>query len=114
MNNPNDDGKVNPANKAISAVTEIMKRKADVENWNFGIDCGECAFTYSDASGYSAFGHAVVKARLLSSLSHKYEAKVLISENLKEQAGISIETRRLDMLIERELGTKETFFELKV
>ncbi len=112
MNNPDDLGKVNPADKAVSAVTGIMKRKIDIGNWTFGIDCGECAFTYSDASGYSAFGYAVVKARILSGLSHKYQVKIIISENLKEHTGLPIETRRLDTLVERELGTKEAFFEL--
>jgi class 3 adenylate cyclase len=113
MNNENDKGKVNPADKAISAVTEIAKQKTDTSGWSFGIDCGECAFTYSDASGYSAFGHAVVKARLLSSLSHKYHAKILISEQVKAQTTLAVETRQLDTLVERELGTKESFFALK-
>jgi class 3 adenylate cyclase len=112
MNNVDDAGKVNPADKAISAVMEILKRKIDNDGWSFGIDIGECAFTYSDASGYSAFGHAVVKARLLSSLCHKYQEKVLISENVKTQTGTAIETRQLDTLVERELGTKELFFAL--
>jgi hypothetical protein len=112
MNNPNDAGRVNPADKAISVVIEILKRKTDSDAWSFGIDCGECAFTYSDASGYSAFGHAVVKARILSNLSHKYQEKVLIGENMKKRTGIPIETRQLDTLVERELGTEELFFAL--
>jgi class 3 adenylate cyclase len=112
MNSPEDSGKVNPTDKAISTVTEILKRKIDMDGWSFGIDCGECAFTYSNASGYSAFGHAVVKARLLSSLSHKYNAKVLISADVKACTGITIETRTLDTLVERERETKESFYEL--
>jgi class 3 adenylate cyclase len=111
MNNPNDKGKVNPIDKAISSVLAIIK-KIDADGWSFGIDCGECAFTYSDASGYSAFGHAVVKARLLSTLTNKYHTKVLISENIQKHAGIAIETRQLDTLVERELGTQESFYAL--
>jgi hypothetical protein len=112
MNNCEDAGKVNPADKAISTVLAILKQKIDTDSWSFGIDCGECAFTYSDASVYSSFGHAVVKARLLSSLSHKYQEKVLISENMKKHTSITIEIRQLDTLVERELGTKESFFAL--
>jgi class 3 adenylate cyclase len=113
MKTPDDNEKVNPADKAISAVQAILNMNIDVGTWTFGIDIGECAFTYSDASGYSAFGHAVVKARILSSLAHKYNAKILISENVTLRSKLPIETRQLDILVERELGTKEAFFELK-
>ncbi len=112
MKSPDEKGKVNPVDTVLSVIIRILIQKNDKDSWSFGIDCGECAFTYSDASGYSAFGHAVVKARLLSSLARKYQSKVLISEHVKTHTELPVETRKLDMLVERELGTKEAFYAL--
>jgi hypothetical protein len=106
-----------PLDRALLAALECL-RKAD-RDWRFGIDLGECAFSYAEIAGYSLLGPPAVSARLLSSLAGRYNARCLASCRVHsriERAARFLknapELRRLDVMVERESGQEEEFFSL--
>ena len=70
-------------NRAIKLLAEIIPSAP--ESWRFGIDCGECSFSWSKETGYIANGRAVVRARILSSLALQYKSRILISHTVREK-----------------------------
>jgi len=62
----------------------------------FGIETGECVFSWSAASGYTANGRAVIRARLFASLAKRCQVRAIIGETAKQEAGI--EARKLSSL----------------
>ncbi|QQO10764.1 hypothetical protein [Breznakiella homolactica] len=102
--------------KALRTAADISEND-EARSWYFGIDAGECAFMYSEAFGYAAFGHPVVRARLLSSIAYRYESRVLISDTVYDRlsrqnafAGDTPAIRKLDTMTERISGKEEEFF----
>jgi hypothetical protein len=97
-----------PALRAAEFVTELAAMKTQ---WQFGIDAGECSFGYQRVSGYNAYGRPVVRARILSSLGTRYQAKALVSESARSQIK-DIPVRKLSILKEMDGGGGEAFYEL--
>ncbi|MDR2748081.1 MAG: hypothetical protein LBB77_11625 [Treponema sp.] len=98
----------NPALRAAEFMTELADQKPQ---WQFGIDAGECSFGYQPVSGYTAYGRPVVRARILSSLNARYQARVLISESVRSQIN-HIPVRRITVLKEQDGSRGEAFYEL--
>jgi class 3 adenylate cyclase len=100
-----------PAAKAVGFILDLLAGLPETFPWRFGIDTGECAFTYSPLSGYGAFGHPVVRARILSSLTARYKARILVSAPVNEKLdGLLI--RKLDTLTGLTGLRREAFYEI--
>jgi class 3 adenylate cyclase len=100
-----------PAAKAVGFILDFLAGLPETFPWRFGIDTGECAFTYSALSGYGAFGHPVVRARILSSLTARYKARILVSASVNEKLdGFPI--RKLDTLTDITGLRREAFYEI--
>jgi hypothetical protein len=98
--------------KAAGCIAGIIKTP-ECSSWRFGLDSGECAFTWAALSGYSAFGRPVVRARILSGLASRYKARVVVSVAISE-ALPDILTRKLDVLKEKDGSGSAAFYELKI
>jgi class 3 adenylate cyclase len=101
-----------PAVKAMGFITELLQPDSGdspLKSWRFGVDCGECAFSWSEETGYTAAGRPVVRARILSSLASRCRARVLITDSVRERLNQPV--RKLQTLGERDGGGKEYFYE---
>jgi hypothetical protein len=78
---------LHPAARAVNCVGEIIRESLSTQ-WCFGIESGECAFSWSGKTGYAANGHPVIRARLLASLALRYQVRAVIGESAKESSEI--------------------------
>jgi class 3 adenylate cyclase len=101
-----------PAVRAAGFVAELLGRE-DSRLWLYALDTGECTFTWSPLSGYSAFGRPAVRARILSGLAPRYRAQVIITAQIND-ALPDLPARKLDILRERDGAGSEAFYELKI
>lgn len=113
---PYDDGDLTPAprspgTRAAGLVIETLKNCPQAASWRFAIDTGECCFSWSRVSGFTAAGHAVVSARLLSNLTQRYKTRVLVSRRISEKLG-EIPAKKLGVLVDQDGGGREEFYEL--
>jgi len=76
-----------PAVRAVNCVGEILREPLSAQ-WCFGIESGECAFSWSGETGYAANGHPVIRARLLAPLALRYQVRAVIGESAKESSEI--------------------------
>jgi class 3 adenylate cyclase len=104
-------GPHSPAARAAGFILDLLTGNQDTKTWRFGIDTGECAFTWSNLGGYTAYGRPVVRARVLSNLAARYKTQVLITGSVSEGLR-DIPARKLDVLTSH--GGKEFFYELPV
>jgi hypothetical protein len=100
------------AAKAAACIAGILKMP-ECSSWRFGLDSGECAFTWSTLSGYSAFGRPIVRSRILSSLALRYKARVVVSSAVSK-ALPGILTRKLDVLKGKDGSGGAAFYELRL
>jgi hypothetical protein len=100
------------AAKAADCIARILK-KPECSSWRFGLDAGECAFTWSALSGYSAFGRPMVRSRILSGLASRYKARVVVTAAVSE-ALPDILTRKLDVLKGKDGSGGAAFYELRL
>jgi hypothetical protein len=107
-----DDSKSpgNPASRACGFITELLKENETADAWRFGIDYGECVFAWTERTGYTAVGRAVVRSRILSGLAARYHAKVLVSDAVQER--INLPVRKLQTLGGKDESGRESFYEL--
>jgi class 3 adenylate cyclase len=108
---PLDRNALNPAARAAGVIAELLAENRGAGAWRFGIDAGECAFSWSGLPGYTASGRPVVRARILSGLAPRYKVKVVVSESVSENLR-DIPVRKLNVLAAR--GKREYFYELLV
>jgi hypothetical protein len=94
----------------MAIVRDIAAHISWAANWRFALDTGDCAFSYSEASGYTAYGRPVICARLFSSLASRYKARILVSSVMIEQ-NPGLETRKLGNLVESGGESRESFYE---
>jgi class 3 adenylate cyclase len=99
-----------PAVRAAGFVSELLRRSGS-DLWYYGLDTGECTFTWSPLSGYSVFGRPAVRARILSGLASRYRAQVLVTAPVNEVLP-DLPAKRLDVLKERDGTGGEAFYEL--
>jgi hypothetical protein len=112
---PYDDhihAKSAPAVRTVGFVTELLKHE-ESSLWQYGLDSGDCTFTWSPLSGYSIFGRPAVRAKILAGLAPRYKAQVLITSSVNE-ALPDLPARKLDVLKEKDGSGGETFYELSL
>ncbi|MDR0655346.1 MAG: hypothetical protein LBG22_03445 [Treponema sp.] len=124
----------NPAEAAINFIAELEKannsittgkntvgrndansnsvRDSNTALWHFGLDCGDCLFAWSELSLYSAYGRPVVRSRILSGLCSRFNARILISESIREKVNLSV--RKLRTLGGKDGEGREAFYELRL
>jgi hypothetical protein len=73
----------NPIEKACALVQQLMKNNKI--SWRFGIDAGECSFSWSPETGFSVSGRPAVRARKLVSKTARYQKRALITENINQK-----------------------------
>jgi len=100
--------RTNPAARALQCVTKLLADPLFAD-CRFGIESGDCAFSWSQETGYVANGQAVVHARAFATLAARYHAKAIIGESAREAAGIK--AKKLSSLNSSTGG--KNFFELK-
>jgi hypothetical protein len=94
-----------PAARAIPCIKEILENPFSAE-WCFGVESGECAFFWSQETGYTANGHPVARARVFASLAHRYHVRAVIGESARKSSGLNL--NKLAAL------SGENFYELPV
>ena len=94
--------------KAVHCVTELLNNPL-LDECSFGIEAGECAFSWSVEAGYTANGQAVVRARIFASLAKRYNVRAIIGTAAKEAAGL--QARKISSL-KSNCGA-ENFYEFK-
>jgi class 3 adenylate cyclase len=80
---------LHPAVRAVSCIRKIMNDPVS-EEWRFGLESGECAFSWSSETGYTAKGRPVVRARIFASLASRYQARVIIGESAREDSNVPV------------------------
>jgi hypothetical protein len=80
---------LHPAVRAVSCIRKIMSDPVS-EEWRFGLESGECAFSWSDETGYTANGRPVIRARIFASLASRYKARAVIGESAREDSNVPV------------------------
>ena len=75
--------------KAVLLVNELISAKDEAKDWVFGIDSGECVFSWSPLSGYKAEGRAVFRAKVFASLVKRFNVKAIISGEVKTDSELT-------------------------
>jgi class 3 adenylate cyclase len=104
-------GSHSPEAKAVGFILDFLAETPEASDWRFGIDAGDCAFGYTELSGYTAFGRPMVRARILSGLTSRYHARILITARVSERIEGFL-TRRLDLITDIAGKEKEVFYEV--
>jgi len=72
-----------PVDKACALVRQLLKNEKIT--WRFGIDSGECVFSWSPETGFSVSGSPAVRARVLVSRTTRYRLRALITKSIQEK-----------------------------
>jgi hypothetical protein len=81
----NPRGTHNPVKKAVGFLTELIDSNQEAGRWHYGLDYGECIFTWTDIAGYMAFGTPSYNARLLASQGCRHKVGVFVSKNCADK-----------------------------
>ena len=76
-----------PVSKACAFVKELLND--DKISWRFGIDTGECTFSWSAESGYSASGRPAIRAKVLVSKTLRLRVRALYTNTVRDKTGIN-------------------------
>ncbi|MCL2764073.1 MAG: hypothetical protein FWD40_02180 [Treponema sp.] len=79
-------GTYHPVEKACALVKQLLKNEKIT--WRFGIDAGECSFSWSPESGFSVSGRPAVRARMLVSKTSRYKMRALVTNSVREKTGL--------------------------
>jgi hypothetical protein len=107
-----DAGPLGPGPRAAALVLDILKNAPRAGSWRFAIDTGECSFSWSAASGYTASGRAAVAARLLSSLCARYKTRLVVSSRVARSLE-DLPIKKLGALTDQNSGSREEFYGLE-
>jgi hypothetical protein len=94
-----------PAARAISCIRAILQSPLSSE-WRFGIESGECAFSWSVETGYTANGHPVARARIFAALAMRFKVRAIIGRSASRSNGQNL--RKIASL------AGESFYELPI
>ena len=73
----------------LSKAGELVKKIMDeLPDYCLGIAGGQCAFSWSEETGYTAHGRPVVRARIFASLTRQYKVKGIIGASAGKAAWI--------------------------
>jgi class 3 adenylate cyclase len=83
-----------PAALAIPCIREILNRESSrnplTAAWHLGIEAGECSFSWSEETGYTAHGRPMIRARLFTSLAVRYNVRAIIGETARKSSGLNL------------------------
>jgi hypothetical protein len=83
-----------PLTRACALVRELLGNEKI--SWRFGIDAGECTFSWLPETGYSVNGRPAVRARILVSKTVRLKARALITDHVREK--INADIKKIDSL----------------
>jgi hypothetical protein len=86
-----------PIDKACSFVRRLLKNEKIT--WRFGIDAGECTFSWAAETGFTVNGRPAVRARILAAKTSPFHVRALISDSVRaklELVGHNIEPLKDD------------------
>jgi hypothetical protein len=101
-----------PGPRAAALVLDILKNAPRAGSWRFAIDSGECCFSWSAASGYTASGSAAVTARLLSNLCARYKTRLVASSRVARNLE-DLPIKKMGVLVDQSSGGREEFYGLE-
>jgi hypothetical protein len=101
-----------PGQRAAALVLDVLKNAPGAGSWRFALDSGECGFSWSAASGYTAAGSAVISARLLSSLCSRHKTRFIVSGRVAARLE-QMPVKKLGALVDQNSGEREEFFALE-
>lgn len=78
-----------PVEKAYGFINELLKNEKIT--WRFGIDAGNCVFSWSPETGYIASGPSVIRAKMLVTKAAKIKERALVTDSILEKINIKIE-----------------------
>jgi hypothetical protein len=107
-----DAAPLSPGSRAAALVLDILKNAPGTDSWRCAIDAGECGFSWSAASGYTASGRAAVTARLLSALCSRYKTRLVVSSRVAGNLG-DLPIKKLGVLADQSSGEREEFYGLE-
>jgi len=79
-----------PAAMAIPCIREIFNSPL-TDAWHTGIEAGECSFSWSEETGYTAHGRPMIRARLFTSLAVRYKVRAIIGETARKSSGLNLQ-----------------------
>jgi class 3 adenylate cyclase len=74
-----------PVDKACALVSRLLANEKI--SWRFGIDAGECTFSWSPEAGFSVSGSPAVHARILVSKTTN-DRRALVSDSVAQKIGL--------------------------
>jgi hypothetical protein len=98
-----------PGARAAALALDVLHNAPQAGSWRFAVDSGECCFSWSAASGYTASGPAAVTARVLSNLCSRYKTRLMISGRVAGKLG-DIPVKKLGALVDQSSGEREEFY----
>ena len=72
-----------PVLKACSFIKNLLNNEKI--SWRFGMDTGECAFSWSAESGFLASGSPVVRAKIFASKAARFNVRAIVSASVWEK-----------------------------
>jgi class 3 adenylate cyclase len=107
-----DTALLSPGSRAATLVLEILKNAPRAGSWRFAVDAGQCSFSWTAASGYTASGRAVITARLLSNLCARHKTRLMASGRVVRSLG-DLPMKKLGALVDQAGGEREEFYGLE-
>ena len=104
------ENSVSPAQRAVDFVSGITKNP-EYASWEFGLDTGNCAFAWTNISGYFALGASVQRAKAFARMTDRYKVRVMISEAVLE-AVPDLPAKKMGFLKEKDSSKGEPFFSM--
>jgi hypothetical protein len=103
---------LSPGPRAAALTLDVLNNAPQAGSWRFALDAGECCFSWSAASGYTASGPAVVTARVLSNLCSRYKTRFMASGRVAGKLG-EVPVKKLGALVDQSSGEREEFYEVE-
>jgi len=77
------DKSYHPVTKAYNLVQNLIKNEKIT--WCFGIDAGECCFSWSPETGFSISGRPSVRSKILASKTARLKERALVTNSVLEK-----------------------------
>ena len=83
-------GKTNadPVLKAYALIKELLNNKEIT--WRFGLDAGECVFSWSPETGFVVKGSPAVRAKILASRTVRFNKRALVTSYVREKLNMNV------------------------
>jgi hypothetical protein len=86
-----------PVKRAYNFVKKLTA--GEKKSWCFGIDSGECTFSWSPETGFCANGRPVVRAKILVSRTARLKVRALITDAIREKTILNV--KKIDYLYDK-------------